>query len=88
MPEDPICGMNVDTSSPLKVKKDGQDFYFCSEHCKKKFLDRNKAKNKSQDSFRDPSSQKSLLRMTTPIRFHEPPKSFHLAERLGRSGLY
>lgn len=38
MPKDPICGMNVETSSPLKVKKDGQEFYFCSQHCKDKFL--------------------------------------------------
>ncbi len=34
---DPICGMMVDESSPLRAERDGQTFYFCSEHCRKKF---------------------------------------------------
>jgi len=41
MSKDPICGMDVGTSSPIKVKKDGQDVYFCSEYCKEKFLQQN-----------------------------------------------
>jgi Cu+-exporting ATPase len=35
---DPICGMTVDESSPLRAERDGQTFYFCSEHCRRKFL--------------------------------------------------
>ncbi len=35
---DPICGMTVDESSPLRAERDGQTFYFCSEHCRQKFL--------------------------------------------------
>ncbi len=35
---DPICGMTVDESSPLRAERDGQTFYFCSEHCRKKFV--------------------------------------------------
>lgn len=38
MPVDPICQMQVDESSPLKVEQDGETFYFCSEHCRTKFL--------------------------------------------------
>ncbi len=38
MPKDPTCGMNVEISSSLNVKNDGQDFYFCCQHCKDKFL--------------------------------------------------
>ncbi|MCF7870446.1 MAG: YHS domain-containing protein [Candidatus Omnitrophica bacterium] len=38
MPKDPICGMDVDVSKALKGEKDGQTFYFCSQHCKDKFL--------------------------------------------------
>ncbi len=34
---DPICGMTVDEATPLRVTKDGQTVYFCSEHCRKKF---------------------------------------------------
>jgi len=37
---DPICGMTVDESSPLRAERDGQAFYFCSEHCRKKFVDK------------------------------------------------
>ena len=38
MSKDPICGMTVDESSPLHAERDGQKFYFCSEHCRKKFF--------------------------------------------------
>lgn len=36
--KDPICGMSVDESSAHSVKRDGQTFYFCSDHCRQKFL--------------------------------------------------
>ena len=35
---DPICGMEVDESTALSTERDGEKFYFCSEHCRKKFL--------------------------------------------------
>ncbi len=38
MHEDPICGMKVDEKTSLKTQKDGQVYYFCSDHCKAKFL--------------------------------------------------
>jgi Cu+-exporting ATPase len=38
MAKDPICGMTVDESSPLRAERDGQTFYFCSEHCRRKFV--------------------------------------------------
>lgn len=34
---DPICGMTVDEATARKVDKDGEAFYFCSEHCRKTF---------------------------------------------------
>ena len=37
MAKDPICGMTVDESSPLRAERDGQTFYFCSDHCRQKF---------------------------------------------------
>ncbi|MHB0958843.1 MAG: heavy metal translocating P-type ATPase [Pirellulaceae bacterium] len=40
MATDPICGMAVDESSPLRFEHDGQTIYFCSEHCRKKFVER------------------------------------------------
>ena len=38
MAVDPICGMHVDESSPLRAERDGQLFYFCCEQCRAKFL--------------------------------------------------
>ena len=38
MAKDPICGMTVDESSPLRAHRDGQTYYFCSEHCRSKFV--------------------------------------------------
>ena len=38
MTKDPICGMTVDESSALRAERDGQTFYFCGDHCRKKFL--------------------------------------------------
>jgi Cu+-exporting ATPase len=38
MAKDPICGMTVEESSPLRAERDGRTYYFCSEHCRKKFV--------------------------------------------------
>src|SRR4051812_25669772 len=35
---DPICGMTVDERTALSAERDGETFYFCCEHCRKKFL--------------------------------------------------
>jgi len=36
--KDPICGMTVDEATALHAERDGKTFYFCSEHCRQKFL--------------------------------------------------
>ena len=38
MVKDPICGMTVDETTSLHAERNGQEFYFCSEHCRKTFL--------------------------------------------------
>ncbi len=38
MTKDPICGMTVDEATALHAERDGQTLYFCSDHCRKKFL--------------------------------------------------
>jgi len=38
MTKDPICGMTVDETTALHAERDGQTFYFCSEHCLEKFF--------------------------------------------------
>jgi len=37
MPTDPICGMEVSESTPLRADRDGRTYYFCSEHCRERF---------------------------------------------------
>ena len=36
--KDPICGMTVDEATALHAERDGETFYFCSDHCRQKFL--------------------------------------------------
>jgi YHS domain-containing protein len=38
MTKDPICGMSVDEATAIHVERDGKTFYFCSDHCRQKFL--------------------------------------------------
>ncbi len=38
MAKDPICGMTVDEAKALHAERDGKTFYFCSDHCRQKFL--------------------------------------------------
>ena len=34
---DPICGMTVGDDSPRRFAFDGKTYYFCSDHCLRKF---------------------------------------------------
>ena len=36
--KDPICGMTVDQATALHAERNGETFYFCSDHCRQKFL--------------------------------------------------
>ncbi len=38
MVKDPVCGMMVDPSKAIHASVGGMDHYFCSTHCKEKFL--------------------------------------------------
>ncbi|RJP29100.1 MAG: heavy metal translocating P-type ATPase [Candidatus Omnitrophota bacterium] len=38
MAKDPICGMDVNEKDSLKLVRGQDTYYFCSEHCKDKFL--------------------------------------------------
>ncbi len=35
---DPICQMQVDEATARSATRDGETFYFCSEHCRQKFM--------------------------------------------------
>ncbi len=47
---DPVCGMTVSTDSPLRHTHAGKTYYFCSEHCKKRFA-------ANPDSFLEPKEE-------------------------------
>jgi len=36
--KDPICGMTMDEATALHAERDGKTYYFCSDHCRQKFL--------------------------------------------------
>jgi uncharacterized protein len=36
--QDPVCKVFVPRRNALKASKNGEDFFFCSEGCRKKFL--------------------------------------------------
>ncbi len=36
--KDPICGMDVDERTGISFERDDEVFFFCSEHCKNKFI--------------------------------------------------
>jgi len=38
MPTDPICGMQVDEGTDLTAERAGRTYYFCSDHCRQKFM--------------------------------------------------
>ena len=38
MARDPVCGMEVEESTGLTAGRDGTTYYFCSGHCRTKFL--------------------------------------------------
>src|SRR5690349_20506493 len=35
---DPVCGMSVSIDSPIRHQYQGKTYYFCSEHCRKRFM--------------------------------------------------
>ena len=36
--KDPVCGMTVDEATAPHAERDGKTFYFCGDHCRRKFL--------------------------------------------------
>lgn len=44
MPRDPICGMEVSLKEAVRLERDGEIFYFCSPHCRDRFLAEGEAK--------------------------------------------
>jgi len=65
MQKDPVCGMDVDESTPHSVQKDGVTYYFCSEHCLHKFL--HCAGEQAQETAPAPAPAASASVYTCPM---------------------
>jgi YHS domain-containing protein len=50
MVKDPVCGMYMDPRLAVTHRKNGGVFYFCSEECKRKFLEIPPGKNPGEPS--------------------------------------
>ena len=40
MVKDPVCGMYMDSRLAVRMERDNEAYYFCSEDCKNKYLNR------------------------------------------------
>src|SRR5262249_9787041 len=78
---DPICGMTVDESTGRHAERDGQMFYFCSEHCRQRFLaDKHQAEpgharahhEHPQAPAKQPSPGKYICPMCTGVASDRP----------------
>ncbi len=38
MVKDPVCGMYMDSRLAVRLNRNGEEFYFCSEECKQKHI--------------------------------------------------
>ena len=74
MAKDPICGMTVDESSPLRAERDGQTYYFCSEHCRKKFVEQTQSVQASSTApvSKDADSSEAMHNTIIPITATKP----------------
>jgi Cu+-exporting ATPase len=52
MAKDPICGMTVAETFSLHTERGGKTFFFCSEHCRQKFITQPAAEASQADDMR------------------------------------
>ncbi|MEI8234822.1 MAG: heavy metal translocating P-type ATPase [Verrucomicrobiota bacterium] len=72
MPLDPICGMTVDASSPIRAERDREVYYFCSEGCRKKFLAQRPGEAKAAPPSGRAPSGKYVCPMCPGVRSDHP----------------
>ncbi|MBN2296022.1 MAG: heavy metal translocating P-type ATPase [Pirellulales bacterium] len=59
MPKDPICGMQIDESSEIRADRNGQTFFFCSEHCRSRFMQQDDIEEGAESTGDDKESRRS-----------------------------
>lgn len=50
MVKDPVCGMYMDSRLAVRLGNGNEATYFCSEECKKKFLDKSSGEKSASES--------------------------------------
>lgn len=61
---DPICNMRIDKATAIKLEKNLQSFYFCSEHCKEAFLKKEESPEESEFAL-DPICNMKVTKKTS-----------------------
>ena len=84
MAKDPICGMTVNEASALRAERDGQTFYFCSEHCRKKFLSTPATTKHEEKTEQKPQGKTILatLKPTTLLAMFNTPQLKGVAQEV------
>jgi P-type Cu+ transporter len=72
MATDPICGMTVDETSALRAERNGQTFYFCSDHCRQKFLGIPNSEFRTPNSVRPAANAKYFCPMCPGVESDQP----------------
>jgi Cu+-exporting ATPase len=75
--KDLICGMDVDTSTKLKLERGGKTYYFCSESCKHQF-----------EASKPPAGDKKTGTAKDPICGMDVDTSTRLKVERGRKTYY
>ncbi len=61
---DPICGMEVDEKTGIKVEHEGQTYYFCSPVCRDRFLGKEAEKPEREE---EPMPSATLEKASVPV---------------------
>jgi Cu+-exporting ATPase len=72
MATDPVCGMMVDEATALRTERDGQTYYFCSEHCQQKFPEIPNSEFRTSNSVRPASNAKYFCPMCPGVESDRP----------------
>lgn len=69
MARDPICGMTVDEATAIHADRDGERYYFCSPHCRDRFLARVEpdGSGAARAAARGPEEGGPFIRFTCPM---------------------
>src|ERR1700682_87231 len=69
---DPICGMTVSTTSPLRSTRGGETFYFCSPSCKARFDADESSRREDRRSDPAPTPTPTETRGPDPLQTDVP----------------